>query len=130
MFTVKIPFGPFDTGDQTTAPEVFAKVPGADLERLVRLGSLVPIDGLVAELQPAVVSEGEAELVAEMQKKLEDLEADRDLERESALKHLAERDALAKRVEDLEAHIATLTATGKVKKAAKTESPTDTTEAK
>lgn len=112
-FTVGIPFGPFDAGDSVTAADVRARVPGADLDRLVRLGSLVPPPGVAVALVPAPVTEGEAELVADLQARLEEAEADRDLHKEQAAAVAAERDALAKRLQELEA------AAEKAEKAAK-----------
>jgi hypothetical protein len=109
-FTVGVPFGPFDTGDAVTAAEVLARVPGADVDRLVRLGSLIPPAGVAAVLVPVPVTAEEADLVAELQQRLADAEADRDLERDAAAAHLAQRDALAKRVEDLEGQVAALAA--------------------
>lgn len=103
LYTVEVPFGPFDAGQEVTAADVLAQLPHADLDRLVRLRSLVPPAGAAALLVPAPVTAGEAELVADLQKRLEDAEADRDLERETAAALLAQRDALAKRVAELEA---------------------------
>lgn len=101
-FVVNIPFGPFDAGQSCTAAEVLARVPGADVDRLVRLGSLIPPAGVAAVLVPVPVTAEEADLVAELQQRLTDAEADRDLERETATRLTAERDALAKRVQELE----------------------------
>lgn len=102
-FTVATPFGPFETGDTPTEAAVFARVPGADLPRLVRLGSLVPADGAAAALVPTPVAAADAELVAGLQARLEEAEADRDLHKEQHALAAADRDALAKRLADLEA---------------------------
>lgn len=129
-FAVAIPFGPFDAGQSCTAADVLARVPGADLDRLVRLGSLVPPAGAAAALVPVPVTAAEAELVADLQRKLEDAEADRDLERETAARLTAERDALAKRLRDMEvaaekAEKVALAAATKASKAADKAAPTE-----
>lgn len=102
-FTVGIPFASFDTGDEVTEADVLTKCPGADVPRLVRLGSLIPPAGAAATLVPVPVTDGEAELVADLQKRVEEAEADRDLHKEESARVAAERDALAKRVAELEA---------------------------
>lgn len=119
-FKVDVPFGPFESGQVVTEQDVFAKVPDADLDRLVRRRSLVPLDGAASLLAPAPepVSEAEAELVANLQKRVEDAEADRDLQKEAADRLTAERDALLQRVRELEAERAKAKEDDKAAKAA------------
>lgn len=110
MFTVGIPFGPFETGDTVTADAVRQSVPGADLARLVRLESLIPVGGFdVGTLATPAESQEQAEgVIDELHAKVTAAEDARD---KAAALHDAihgELVAAVQKLNDARHHLTTL----------------------